>query len=92
MKVLIITGIFTALWATGLGLAGAAAAKATLTGTESAADTVNILQGQGYKVQINGYQTTPLTRCNVTDIHGLPKTDPVGEINPPRSSRWSTST
>jgi hypothetical protein len=63
---------FAALIASGLaaGILGfAAPALAAPAGT--AADTVNSLRGAGYDVQINGVAQAPLSRCTVTDIHGL---------------------
>ncbi len=40
-------------------------------GGSNAADAVKGLQAQGYNVQINGSVRGPLSRCTVTDIHGL---------------------
>jgi hypothetical protein len=65
---------FAAIIASGLagGIFGfAAPAQATPTGTSSAADTISTLQSAGYDVQINGAADEPLSRCTVTDIHGL---------------------
>jgi len=65
---------FAAIIASGLAtgiLAFAAPAQATPTGISSAADTVNSLHAAGFDVQINGAAEEPLSRCTVTDIHGL---------------------
>ena len=67
-KFTITTATVGALAATTLGLAGAAAAAPT--GGSSASDTVNSLQAQGYKVQLNGSVTAPLSQCLVTGVHG----------------------
>ena len=58
-----------ALAAAALGLAGAAAAAPT--GGSNAADTVKMLEAEGYHVQLNGNADGPLSRCIVTDVHGL---------------------
>jgi monoamine oxidase len=77
----ITTATAGALAAAALGLAGAAAAAPT--GGSSAADTIASLQAEGYNVQLNGSQTAPLSRCIVTDVHGLSGTDSAGQrINP----------
>jgi hypothetical protein len=70
-KFAITTATIGALAAVGLGLAGAAAADATIVGG-SAADTVKALQDRGYTVQINGQPNgMQLSRCTVTDVNGL---------------------
>jgi len=63
---------FAAIIASGLvaGFLGfAAPAYATPSG--SAEDTINSLQARGYDVQINGAVPMSLSRCTVTDVHGL---------------------
>jgi hypothetical protein len=65
---------FTAIIAS--GLAGGFSAsprprKPPRPETSPAADTINTLQAAGYDVQINGAAQEPLSRCTVTDIHGL---------------------
>ena len=64
-----ITTAAATLAATGVGLAGHAAAAPT--GGANAADTVTTLRSEGYNVQINGTAGVPLSRCTVTDVHGL---------------------
>ena len=49
-----------------------AAAAAAPTGGGNAADTVQTLRSEGYDVQINGTASVPLSRCTVTDVHGVP--------------------
>lgn len=67
-KLAITTATVGALAAAAVGFAGAAAAVPT---GSSAADTVKNLQDQGYNVQLNGTATGLLSRCTVTDVHGL---------------------
>jgi hypothetical protein len=55
--------------AAAVGLAGPAAAAPT--GGANAADTITTLRSEGYNVQINGTASVPLSRCTVTDVHGL---------------------
>ncbi len=57
--------------AAALGLGGTATAV-PFGGSSSAADTVAILQSQGFSAQINGTVTVPLSRCVTTGVHGLP--------------------
>ena len=64
-----ITLAAVALAVTAVGLAGHAAAAPT--GGANAADTVTTLRGEGYNVEINGTASVPLSRCSVTDVHGL---------------------
>lgn len=75
------TLIFTAAAATlaGSALACAGVATAAPTGGANAGDTVTTLQSQGYSVQINGTASVPLSRCTVTDVHGLPNAADPGQ-------------
>ena len=80
---------FTTIVATGGALAAiavgfAGAAPAAPTGGSSASDVIKNLQDQGYNVQVNGFAPVPLSRCNVTAVHGLRgTTDAAGNvINP----------
>jgi hypothetical protein len=68
-KFTITTVTIGALAAGALGLAGAAAAVPT--GGQPASEVVKSLQDQGFNVQLNGFVTTPLSRCTVTGVHGL---------------------
>ena len=69
MKTFTITTVtIGALAAGAVALAGAAAAVPQ---GGSAADTVKNLQDQGFNVQLNGTVNAPLSRCTVTDVHGL---------------------
>lgn len=71
MKKLIVTAAaIGALSAAGLGLAGGA--NAAPFGGTSADDTVSTLESQGFDVVLNGSANVPLSRCLVTDVHGLP--------------------
>ncbi len=45
------------------GTAGASGARAD--------DTVNSLQPQGYRVQLNGSSSSPLSSCTVTNVSGV---------------------
>jgi hypothetical protein len=73
-----ITTAGATLAATAVGLAGPAWAAPT--GGANAADTVTTLRAEGYNVQINGTASVPLSRCIVTDVHGLPNdADPTGQ-------------
>jgi hypothetical protein len=69
MKLSFITIAAAALSAAAVGLAGPGAAAPT--GGANAADTVTTLRSEGYNVQINGTASVPLSRCTVTDVHGL---------------------
>ena len=69
-KFAIATAAGAALAAAALGLAGAAAA-APLAGT-SADSAIKRLEAQGFNVRINGQtNNVSLSRCTVTDVHGL---------------------
>lgn len=46
-----------------------AVAAASARTTNSAADVVSELQGQGYDVQLNGQPSGGLARCTVTGVH-----------------------
>ncbi|WP_163806560.1 hypothetical protein [Mycolicibacterium anyangense] len=46
-----------------------AVAAASARTTNSAADVVSELQGQGYDVQLNGQLSGGLARCTVTGVH-----------------------
>lgn len=77
----ITTATAGAFAAAALGLAGAAAAVPT--GGSSADTVVQGLQAEGYSVQLNGDQTSPLSQCIVTGVHGLSGTESEGHrINP----------
>jgi hypothetical protein len=59
-------------------LALAAPVLAAPTGAGSAADTVNELQANGYKVILNKVGSAPLSQCTVTSIRpGQQITEPV---------------
>ena len=62
----IATGVAGILTTALLSSAGAAAAP---TGSESARDVVQNLEGQGYHVMLNGDVTDPLSECHVTGVH-----------------------
>jgi hypothetical protein len=66
-----------ALIATALGSAGLAGATAVTPLGGSAADTVKILQGQGYNVRLNAKPEAPLSECTVTGVHGLDSSTPL---------------
>ena len=69
-KFSIVTGALAALACAGVGLAGTAAANGN-----SALDTVNSLEDQGYQVHIN-YPRSPylsLSQCIVTGESGVPR-------------------
>jgi hypothetical protein len=81
-KLIYTTAVTLGLGASAVGFAGAAEAGSVFPYWGStAADTVRILQSQGYNVQINGTAAVPLSRCAVTDVHGLPDPDPSGRVN-----------
>jgi hypothetical protein len=66
-----------ALSAAALGLAGTAAA---FPGNGSAEDTINSLQSDGYRVQLNGSTNNqPLSRCTVQGMHPLLSNIPPAE-------------
>lgn len=68
-NIVITTVAAGALATAALGFAGAAAAALPSQG--SAAETVTVLQSEGYNVHVNGPQDVPLSQCKVTDVHGL---------------------
>jgi hypothetical protein len=65
-KIVVTTLAAGALSAAALGLASTAGAFPS---AGSAADTVQNLEAQGYKVQLNWIESAPLSRCSVTGIH-----------------------
>jgi hypothetical protein len=84
MKTLVITTVTVgALSASALGLAGAVAAAPS--GPGSAQDTLNSLQGQGYKVIVNKVGNAPLGQCSVSAVR------PGHDIMQPDTSRDSGS-
>jgi hypothetical protein len=67
----------SALSAAALGLAGTAAA---FPGNGSAEDTVNSLQSDGFRIELNGSTNNqPLSRCTVQGTHPLLSTIPASE-------------
>lgn len=67
-----------------LGFAGAASAAPL--GGSNAADAVSQLRAQGYNVQINGDQNSPLSECTVTGVSGLNGTNSNGQAGVPMGS------
>jgi hypothetical protein len=66
-----------ALTAAVLGLAGTAAA---FPGNGSAEDTINGLESDGYRIELNGSTNNqPLSRCSVQGTHPLLSTIPASE-------------
>jgi hypothetical protein len=54
--------------AAGLSACGVLAAPAGLASADSAQDTINGLQAQGYTVQIDRVGSAPLNKCVVTSV------------------------
>jgi hypothetical protein len=74
------TAVFSILAAATVGLAGAASAAPLEDG--SAADAIDQLEDQGYRVQLNltnGYPYVPLSECKVLGVHGLSGTNWAGQ-------------
>ena len=57
-----------AVAAAAIGVCGAALAPATLAGADSAQETINELQSQGYTVTIDKIGTAPISQCQVTSV------------------------
>jgi len=76
-RIAIVAASAGVLTAAAIGLTGFASAAPT--GGSNAADAVNELQAQGFSVQINGDQGSPLSECSVTGISGLSGTNSKGQ-------------
>jgi hypothetical protein len=80
MRNFIVTAaVVGALSATGLGLAGAAAAVAL--GSSSMTDTVSIPRQEGFDSAPDHTIGSPLASCTISDVHGLPVIDAAGNRN-----------
>ncbi len=66
MKSIMMPVIAGAIAVTALGLAGAA--NAAPSGSTTAAQTVNNLQAQGFRVIVNKFGTAPLEQCVVSAV------------------------
>jgi hypothetical protein len=54
--------------AAAIGVCGAAMAPAVLASAETAQETINRLQSQGYTVTIDKLGTAPISQCQVTSV------------------------
>lgn len=54
--------------AAAIGFCGAALASATVASAETAEETINRLQSEGYTVTIDKLGTAPISECQVTSV------------------------
>jgi hypothetical protein len=54
--------------AAAIGICGAALAPAAMANAETAQETINELQSQGYTVTIDKIGTAPISQCQVTSV------------------------
>lgn len=75
MTKILVTAVMTGgLAAAALGLAATASADAP------AAETIAGLQAEGYRVQMNGGASQPISECTVSGIHGVSASNAGGTV------------